>query len=95
MAVEFSSCEVIDLVGEAVVCWVELSPGLRVKTSIERSLFRELSPDPGLEFLWSPGGNRVVPLTHEDQELAQEIERLNQEWEEDLKHRKLYDSDIE
>jgi hypothetical protein len=93
--VEFSSCEVIDVVADSVICWVQLSPGLRVKTSFEQSLFGELSPHPGLEFLWSVEDNKVLPMAEEDDGLAQVIERLNREWEEDLKHRELHDSDIE
>jgi hypothetical protein len=86
-------CEVIEVLGDDVLCWVEVAAGLRVKTSLAISLFHDFRLEPGVEFCWSTRGSTVFLVQDEDEELAREIEHLDREWHEDLKHRDLYDSD--
>ncbi len=76
------------------VCWLEVSPGVRVKFSVPLALLRHLDPQPDLELLWSPGKEGESPTFWRrepeppDPRLLREFEELTRRFHEDLKYRK-------
>ena len=79
--------EIIEVVDSRVVCWLKISDKLRVRSALDESLFDNLPKYPGAEFCWSPDSGVVSPMEFDNDDLLAEFNRLEREWDEDLKHR--------
>lgn len=79
--------EIIEVLDSRVVCWLTISDKLRVRSALDESLFDNLPKYPGAVFCWSPDSGAVSPLEFDNDDLIAECDRLEREWDEDLKHR--------
>jgi hypothetical protein len=73
------------------LCWLEVSPGVRVKFAVPLSLLQHVDPQPGLELLWSPGKEGESPAFWRrepeppDPGMIREVKELNQRFRDSLK----------
>lgn len=67
-----------------VVCWLEIEPGVRVKTALPRDLFTGCDIVAEDRFHYSIAAGRVSPFTNDDPELQRDLEELDREFEEEL-----------
>lgn len=81
-------------VGETdALCWLEVSPGVRVKFQVPLNLLQHLRPRVGQRFLWSPATEGQPVQFRErkpeppDHQLLEEIERLSRDFREDVRHK--------
>ncbi|RDJ35091.1 MAG: hypothetical protein DWQ19_09660 [Crenarchaeota archaeon] len=67
-----------------VSCWLEVKPGLSVKTALNKTAFKDMKLVRDASFQWNKLENKATPLYSEDdfQRHLAELERLNKEFEE-------------
>ena len=87
MATEMCNGEIIDVSDSQVICWLTIHDKLRVRSALDESLFDNLPKYPGAQFRWSPDSGVVSPMEFDNDDLVAECDRLDREWDEDLKHR--------
>jgi hypothetical protein len=87
-----SQGEVIRVNGDHVLCWVDVAPGERVKTSLRLDWFDGV-PEPGSCIRWSIADGKVFLDATEDNQIATEIKRLNRDWADGVKDMELHTAD--
>lgn len=86
-------CHLIERSGEDYACWVEVADGLMVRALLPGEAVDKIKLSPDETFLWDAGKKEaveIVPTPEEVEEwerIGKEIEELNREYHEDLKHR--------
>jgi hypothetical protein len=87
---------------DAVVAWVHVGAGERVKVGFSPHLLRHLHPHPGLEFVWTPAGMELRPEQFAFRTLPslppkdlQELRHLRRSFRERVEHGHLLKDDEE
>lgn len=89
------SGEILEIHEKDAICWLEVAPGVQVKSQISLEFLQHLRPEIGKQFQWSPGMDGRPDQFHEqtselpDPELLQEFEETNCRFHKVLQPRQL------
>jgi len=79
--------EVIETDGSRVRCWLRISDTWQVRWSTDRQDFGDLPVYPGADFQLNIDTGAITACDFDNAELIAECDRLEREWDDDLKHR--------
>jgi len=93
----YLNCELIRFDLDYALCWVEVTPGRRIRARCPAAKLQVLGLEAGNTFCWSPANGSFEPATPDatptrptKEQILAKAQQLRAEFSDDLRHRKLH-----